>query len=389
MRSLPLSYSVRNLWTRKLTTVLTTSGMALVVFVFAAILMLAQGLQKTLVATGSYDNVVVIRKGAGAEVQSVVTRDQSAIVETGPEIAVGVDGRPQVAKELLVLINIPKRSTGKRSNVAVRGIGPSSLGLRPQVRLTAGRTPRPGSLEIMAGKNIAASFRGGGLGERLRFGMYEWTVVGVFDAGSTAFSSEVWGDAEQLMQAFRRPVYSSMIFRLRDPSEIDAARQRIEGNPRLTLEAQRETAFYLKQSEALARFLRILGYSLTIIFSLGAIIGAMITMYAAVANRTTEIGTLRALGFQRMNILVSFLIEALFLGLVGGCTGIFFASFMQFITIPMMNFQTFSELSFNFALTPRIALSGLLFAVIMGFIGGLLPAVRAGRMKIVDSLRAG
>jgi putative ABC transport system permease protein len=385
---LPLSYSVRNLWTRKLTTVLTASGMALVVFVFAAILMLAQGLQKTLVATGSYDNVVIIRKAAGAEVQSVVTREQAAIVETEPEIAVGSDGRPQIAKELLVLINLPKRGTGKRSNVAVRGTGPNSLGLRPQVRLIAGRPPRPGSLEIMAGKNIAVGFKGGGLGERMRFGMYEWTVVGVFDAGSTAFSSEVWGDAEQLMQAFRRLAYSSIIFKLRDPSKMNTVQERIEGNPRLTLEAQRETAFYLKQSEALARFLRILGVTLTIIFSLGATIGAMITMYAAVATRTTEIGTLRALGFQRTSILVSFLLEALFLGFVGGCAGIFFASFMQLITIPMMNFQTFSELSFSFALTPGIAFSGLLFAVVMGFIGGLLPAFRAARMKIVDSLRA-
>ncbi len=386
--ALPLSYSIRNLWTRKLTTILTASGMALVVFVFAAILMLAQGLQKTLVETGSYDNVVVIRKGAGAEVQSVVTRDQAAIVETEPEIAVGADGQPLCAKELLVLISIPKRSTGKRSNVTVRGIGPASLAMRPQVRLTAGRLPRPGSLEIMVGRNIATGFEGAGLGEKLRFGMYEWTVVGVFDAGSTAFSSEVWGDAEHLMQAFRRPVYSSVIFKLRNPSAIEDVQGRIEGNPRLTLEAQRETTYYLKQSEALARFLRILGISLTIIFSLGAIIGAMITMYAAVAGRTTEIGTLRALGFQKTNILVSFLFEALFLGAIGGCSGIFFASFMQLVTVPMMNFQTFSELQFSFALTPTIALSGLLFALLMGFVGGLLPAVRAARMKIVDALRS-
>jgi putative ABC transport system permease protein len=386
--ALPISYSIRNLWTRKLTTILTAGGMALVVFVFAAILMLVQGLQKTLVETGSYDNVVVIRKGAGAEVQSVVTRDQAAIVETEPEIAVGADGSPLVAKELLVLINIPKRSTGKRANVAVRGIGPASLVLRPQVRLVAGRVPRPGSLEIMVGRNIAAGFEGAELGEDLRVGMYKWTVVGVFDAGSTAFSSEVWGDADQLMQAFRRPAYSSIVFKLHNPAAIQEAQRRIEGNPRLTLEAQRETVYYLKQSEALARFLRILGISLTIIFSLGAIIGAMITMYAAVANRTTEIGTLRALGFQRTSILISFLSEALFLGAIGGFAGIFFASFMQLVTIPMMNFQTFSELQFSFALTPVIALSGISFALVMGFVGGLLPAVRAARMKIVDSLRA-
>jgi len=387
--ALPLSYNIRNLWTRRLTTALTASGMALVVFVFAAILMLAQGLQKTLVATGSYDNVVVIRKGAGAEVQSAVSRSQAAIVETDPEIAIGADGGSLCAKELLVLITLPKRGTNKRSNVTVRGIGPASMALRPQVRLLEGRLPRPGSLEVVAGKSVAEHFTGGGLGEKLRFGLYEWTIVGVFDAGNTAFSSEVWGDVEQLMQAFRRPVYSSVIFKLRDPARLEEVRQRIEGDPRLTLDVERETVYYLKQSEATARFLRVLGISLTIIFSLGATIGAMITMYAAVANRTTEIGTLRALGFQRGSILAAFLFESLFLGLTGGLLGLFFASFMQLITISTLNFQTYSELSFSFALTPGIAVSGILFAVLMGFVGGLLPAMRAARMRIVDSLRAG
>ena len=387
--ALPLSYNIRNLWTRRLTTALTASGMALVVFVFAAILMLAQGLQKTLVATGSYDNVVVIRKGAGAEVQSAVSRDQAAIVETDPEIAIGADGGSLCAKELLVLITLPKRGTDKRSNVTVRGIGPASMALRPQVRLLEGRLPRPGSLEVVAGKSIAERFTGGGLGEKLRFGMYEWTIVGVFDAGNTAFTSEVWGDVEQLMQAFRRPVYSSLIFKLRDPARFEEVRQRIEGDPRLTLDVERETEYYLKQSEATARFLRVLGISLTIIFSLGATIGAMITMYAAVANRTTEIGTLRALGFKRGSILAAFLFESLFLGLAGGLLGLFFASFMQLITISTLNFQTYSELSFSFALTPGIVASGILFSVLMGFVGGLLPAMRAARMRIVDSLRAG
>jgi ABC-type antimicrobial peptide transport system permease subunit len=385
--ALPLSYSIRNLWTRRLTTALTASGMALVVFVFAAILMLAQGLQKTLVATGSFDNVIVTRKGSGAEVQSAVARDQAAIVETDPEIAVGADGKSLFAKELLVLITLPKRGTDKRSNVTVRGIGPASMALRPQVRLLEGRLPRPGSLEVVAGKSIARNFTGGGLGEKLRFGMYEWTIVGVFEAGDTAFSSEIWGDVEQLMQAFRRPVYSSVIFKLRDPARFEEVRQRLEGDPRLTLDVERETAYYLKQSEAMARFLRILGTSLTIIFSIGATIGAMITMYAAVANRTTEIGTMRALGFQRSSILAAFLFEALFLGLTGGLLGLFLASFMQLITISTLNFQTYSELSFSFALTPGIVIDGLFFSVIMGFAGGLLPAMRAARMNIVDSLR--
>lgn len=385
--ALPLAYNIRNLWTRRLTTVLTASGMALVVFVFAAILMLAQGLQKTLVQTGTYDNVVITRKGSGAEVQSVVMRDQASIVEADPEIAIASGGKSLIAKELLVLITLPKRGTDKRSNVTVRGIDTASMGLRPQVRLVEGRLPRPGSLEVIAGRAIARNFEGGGLGEKLRFGMYEWRIVGVMDAGNTGFNSEVWGDVDQLMQAFRRPVYSSLIFRLRDPSRFEEVKSRIEGNPRLTLDAERETAYYLKQSEATARFLRILGKTLTIIFSIGATIGAMITMYAAVANRTTEIGTLRALGFRRSSILVSFLFEALFLGLAGGLIGLFFASFMQLITISTLNFQTYSELSFSFALTPGIVIDGLLFSVIMGFAGGLLPAMRAARMNIVDSLR--
>jgi ABC-type lipoprotein release transport system permease subunit len=387
--ALPLSYNIRNLWTRRLTTALTASGMALVVFVFAAILMLAQGLQKTLVATGSYDNVIVTRKGAGAEVQSIVVRDQASIVETEPEIAVGAGGMRLCAKELLVLVSLPKRGTQKRSNVTVRGTGEASLALRPQVKLVEGRLPRSGSLEVVAGKSIAKNFTGGGLGEKLHFGLYEWTIVGVFDAGNTAFNSEIWGDAEQLMQAFRRPVYSSVIFKLRDPARFEEVKERVEGNPRLTVDAERETLYYLKQSQATAKFLRVLGISLTIIFSLGATIGAMITMYAAVANRTTEIGTLRALGFRRTSILTAFLLEALFLGLSGGLVGLFFASFMQLISISTLNFQTYSELSFSFALTPGIVVSGILFAVTMGFAGGLLPAVRAARMKIVDSLRAG
>ncbi|HMN02678.1 MULTISPECIES: ABC transporter permease [Geobacter] len=384
---IPYSYSLRNLWTRRLTTVLTASGMALVVFVFAATLMLSEGLRKTLVDTGSWDNVVVIRKSAQTEVQSGVDRSQAAIVETQPEVAMA-EGQRLVAKELVVLISLPKRGTGKPSNVVIRGIGAPSLLLRPQVKLREGRMPRPGSAEIIAGASIAKRFQGGGIGETLRFGMRDWTVVGIFDAGNTGFSSEIWGDVDQLMQAFRRPVYSSVIFKLRDAAEFDRVKARLEADPRLTVEAKREIRFYADQSEAMATFLNILGVTLTVIFSLGAVIGAMITMYAAVANRITEIGTLRALGFQRRSILGAFILEALFLGLLGGVVGIFFASFMQLVTISTMNWQTFSELAFSFTLTPRIIGASLVFSLVMGFVGGLLPAFRAARMNIVDALRA-
>lgn len=383
-----LSYSLRNLWTRRLTTILTASGMALVVFVFASVLMLAEGLRKTLVETGSYDNVVIIRKASNSEVMSGVDRVQASIVETQPEVAIGENGQRLLAKEIVVLVSLPKRGSDKPALIQVRGINEFSLPLRPQVRLIDGRMPKRGSYEIAAGLSIAKRYRGGGLGETLRFAMRDWTVVGIFDAGNTGYGSEIWGDADQLMQAFRRPVYSSVLFKLRNSSEFQGFKERIESDPRLTVEAKREPKYYSDQSEMMSTFLSILGLSLTIIFSLGAVVGAMITMYAAVANRTDEIGTLRALGFQRRNILLAFLIESLLLGFIGGCAGLFFASFMQFLTISTMNWQTLSELAFSFSLTFEIVYKSLAFALVMGFIGGALPAFRAARMNIVEALRA-
>jgi putative ABC transport system permease protein len=384
---IPYSYSLRNLWTRRLTTLLTASGMGLVVFVFAATLMLAEGLQQTLVATGSPDNVIVIRKASKSEVQSGVERVQASLIETQPEVAIGSDGNALLAKELVVLINLKKRTSDKPANVVIRGVSAASLQLRPAVRLKEGRLPRPGSAEVITGQSVARRFQGCGLGETLRFGMRDWRVVGVFDAGSTGFASEIWGDSDQMMQAFRRPVYSSVLFRMKDPGKFDAFKARIEGDPRLTLDAMRETRYYLDQSEAMARFLRILGTVLTMVFSIGAVIGATITMYAAVANRVGEIGTLRALGFQRGSILSAFILEALFLGLCGGILGVGAASFLQLITISTMNWASFSELAFSFSLTVGILCKSLLFSVVMGLIGGMLPAVRAARMNIVTALR--
>jgi ABC-type lipoprotein release transport system permease subunit len=389
--AIPLSYSMRNLWKRRLTTILTVSGMALVVFVFAAVLMMAAGLQKTLVETGSDDNVVVFRKGSTSEVMSGIERGQASIVEMLPQVAIGGEGQRLLAKEVVVLIALPKRGTGKtssHSNVVVRGVQEASIPLRPQVKLVAGRMFRRGSSEIIVGNSIAKGFKGVGLQGTLNWGMRRWTVVGIFDAGNTGFSSEIWGDVEQVMQAFRRPVYSSLIFRLNNPAAFPAAKTAIETDPRLTLEAKREKRYYLDQSEMMAKFLRILGLSLTVIFSIGAIIGAMITMYSAVANRIGEIGTMRALGFRRRSILAAFLAESLLLGVIGGSAGLFFASFMQFITVSTVNFQTFSELAFKFTLTWRIVLQAMAFSLVMGFIGGMLPALRASRMKIVDALRA-
>lgn len=388
MLTLPLAYSLRNLWARRLTTALTAGGMALVVFVFAAVLMLDEGLRTTLVATGNDDNVVVIRRSSETEVQSGVERVQAAIVESLPEVALGDGGAILASKESVVLISLYKRGTTKPANVIIRGAGPQGLQLRPQVRLVAGRMFRPGSNEIIAGRAIAERFERAGLGERLRFGGQEWLVVGVFDAGRTGFDSEIWGDADTLMQSFRRTAYSSMVFKLADPTRFAAVKTAIEADPRLTLEAKRETRFYADQSETLSKFISILGVTLSLIFSVGAVIGAMITMYAAVASRVGEIGTLRALGFRRSSILFAFLGESLLLALVGGVAGLVLASFMQLVTISTMNWQSFAELAFSFTLTPAIVAKSLGFALFMGFVGGFLPAFRAARLNIVDALRA-
>ncbi len=388
MTGMPLSYIFRNLWVRKLTTALTAGGMALVVFVFAAVLMLAAGLEKTLVETGSYDNVVVIRQAAQTEIQSGIAREQAALVASRPEIASAGDGSLEVSKEVLVLVVMPKRISNKPSNVTIRGLSARGIALRPQVRITAGRVFRPGSAEVVAGARVAKGFQGAGLGETLSLGGKTWTVVGTFDAGGSGFASELWGDADQMMQAFRRSVYSSVIFRLGASSDFEKVRHALEDDQRLTVEAQRETLFYAKQSEMMSSFLSVLGTILSVIFSIGAIIGAMITMYAAVANRTNEIGTLRALGFRRRSILTAFLIESLLLSLVGGLVGLGLASFLQLYTVSTMNWQTFSELAFTFSMNTEVAVKALLFALFMGLAGGFLPAIRAARLDIVDALRS-
>jgi len=387
--AVPLAYSWRNLRTRRLTTALTAGGMALVVFVFTATLMLAEGLRQTLVATGSPGNAIVLRKGSETEVQSGIERQAAAAMTTRPEIALGRDGRTLAAKESVVLIGLTKRSTGKVSNVVIRGTQSASLPLRPQIRIIAGRLPRPGTSEIMVGKAVAKGFEGAGLGQSLRFGKRHWPVVGIFDAGMTGFSSEIWGDADQLMPAFGRNAYSIVLAGLREPGLFDAYKEAIEADPRLQAEVWRETRYYEKQSDMMRKFLTVLGVALTAIFSLGAMIGATITMYSAVANRVPEIGTLRALGFSRSSILAAFLLESIFLGLLGGIAGVGLAAGLSFVTFSTTNFQTFSELSFKFALTPWITGMALAFSMIMGIVGGFFPALRASRLNIVTALREG
>ena len=383
-------YSYRNLWVRRLTTLLTVGGMGLVVFVFAAVLMLALGFEKTLVTTGDRDNVVFIRRSSETEVQSILEREEAAILETQPEIAITDDGRRLAAREVIVLISLNRRSDNSPANITVRGVDArNSFALRPQLRISAGRSFAPGTTELVIGKSIARRFATGGLGEAISFGTRSWTIVGIMESGGNGFESEVWGDANLIMSSFRRPVYSSLIGRLADSSSFPALRARVMKDPRLTVEAWRESEYYAAQSRLMARFIRILGLTLTLIFGLGAVIGSMVTMYAAVSNRVAEIGTLRALGFKRRTILSTFLLESLFLGFMGGLFGLFAASFMDQLTISTMNWQTFSDLSFRFTLTRSIIGDALAFALVMGLAGGILPAFRAARMNIVAALRAG
>jgi putative ABC transport system permease protein len=386
--ALPVSYVVRNLAARKVTTALTAGGLALVVYVFATVLMLDEGLRKTLVDTGSWDTVLVIRRAAETEVQSGVDREQAAVVESQPEVGLGERGTRLVSKETVVLISLNKRGSDKPSNVVIRGVGDAAFSLRPQVKIVEGRTFRPGSSEIVAGRSIAQRFAGAGIGEQLHFGQRDWTVVGLFDAGGSGFDSEIWGDGDQLMQAFRRNAYSSVIFRLAEPEGFDAVKARLEADPRLTVQAEREQVYYAQQSEQLSRFIRYLGITLSVIFSSGAVIGAMITMYASVATRTGEIGMLRALGFRRGSILWAFLLESLLLGAIGGMAGLALAVPMRWLSFSTTNFQTFSELAFSFTLTGKIVAYSMVFALGMGLLGGFLPAARAARLKIVDALRA-
>jgi ABC-type lipoprotein release transport system permease subunit len=387
--TVPLRYIFRSLASRRLTTGTTILGIALVVFVFTAVLMMAHGIQQTLRATGSDENVLILRKAANSETLSVLDRETASLVTGLPQIARSAAGAPLTSREAVVIINMEKLSGGM-SNVTVRGVEMPAFEVRPQVRLIEGRTFRWGSREIITGRSIAQRFAGAQIGERIKFGGDLWSVVGVFDAQASGFDSEIWGDSDQVMDAFKRSSYSTMTVRLKDPDAFGEFVGIFQADNRLLhFDPKRERKFFEEQSEMMAAFIRILGLFITVIFSTGATVGAMITMYGAVANRTIEIGTLRALGFQRRSILTAFLGEALLISLIGAALGLAFASLLRFISISTLNFGSFSEIAFSFALSPSIAASSIGFALTMGFFGGFLPALRAARLDTVTALRAG
>ena len=384
----PLKYILRSSSSRRLTTVITILGIALVVFVFTAVLMMANGVEKTLRSTGSDDNLIVVRKAAMSEIMSILDRDAANIISNMPLVASFADGRPMSSKEAVVIINLNKIAAPGISNVIVRGVEPAAFPLRPQVKIVHGRMFRWGAREVIVGAGITHRFAGAQIGEKMKFGGDLWTVVGIFEADGSGFESEAWGDSNQIMDAFRRSSYSTVTMRLKQPEDLSEIAAVFESDNRLQyFAAKREKKFFEEQSEMMAKFIRILGVFVTIIFSTGATIGAMITMYGAVANRTVEIGTLRALGFFRRSILLAFLGESFVLSLAGGIAGLGLASLLQFFSISTLNFGSFSELAFSFALSPSIIATSLGFSLLMGLIGGFLPALRASRLDIIQALR--
>ncbi len=387
--AIPFKYSIKNFKSRKLTTIITILGIALVVFVFAAVLMMAYGIQKTLISTGLEDNVLIARKSANGEISSIITVDIQDVIRTLPFIAKNNDGSQIISNEPVVVINLEKNDGGM-SNITVRGVSPQINKLRPHVKLKNGRWFNYGTRELIVGSSINERFAGAKIGDKIKFAGDFWVIVGAFEADGSGFESEFWGDALQLSDAFNRGGSASTVTLKLDKAEnFDSFKKAFEDDRRLQqYEPKIERTFFEEQSELLAGFIRVIGIFITVIFSMGATIGATITMYAAVANRTVEIGTLRALGFRRTSILIVFLFESLTISLIGGIIGLGLASFLQFYSISTLNFASFSELQFSFAITPSIAISSLIFAAAMGIIGGFFPSVRAARLKIISALRA-
>ena len=381
------NYNLRSMTVRRATAAMTAGGIAMVVAVFVMTLSLAQGFRATLVASGSPQNAIVLRKGATAESTSAVLRSDVPIVESLPQVARGSDGRPLASPELLVAIALPRQSDNKPANVPVRGVGPLAFAVRDTLKIAEGRRFAAGTREINVGRLAVGRFKGLSIGSDVKFSGLTWKVVGVFTADDASFESEVWGDVDLMRPAFQRNGYQSMIVKLVDPSMFDSFQAAVESDPRLFLKPQREQAYYAEQARPLTTVMRIFGGFVTLILSIGAMFGAMNTMYAAVAYRTREIGTLRALGFSRLRIVSAFMVESIALALVGGVIGCLLALPVHGLSTGTTNFSSFSEVAFKFRITPALLAGGLIFAAVMGALGGFLPAVRAARIPVARALR--
>ena len=385
--NIPFYYILKNFVARKLTAGITIGGIALVVFVFAAVLMMADGIRKTLATTGSEDNVVITRKSSTGEITSIIDRTTADLISTLQFVQKDEKGNALMTYDGVTVINAPKKDGGI-SNLAVRGVSETAMSIRNKITIVKGRMFTFGSRELIVGTALVKTFDKIDIGDKIKFGGDDWTIVGEMEAEKSGFESELWCDVRQLQLAMNRDAFSTLTFRKTSDADIEMMKIMFAGDKRLNqYEPENERRYFEKQSEAMRMFIQILGITITVIFSLGAMIGAMITMYAAVANRTTEIGTLRALGFGRSSILTAFLIESIITALLGGIIGIGLASILQFFAISTLNFGSFTELSFSFSMTSSVFSGSMIFSLLMGIIGGFLPALKASRMSILSALR--
>ena len=385
--AIPIKYNLRNLRVRWRSTLATTLGVALVVAVFVMVMSLARGLKATYIHTGDERNILALRQGSTAESSSQIGLDEVRRIRYLDGIARGAEGQPLASAEIVVLINMDRIDGTGSANVLVRGLGPEGLELRPQIRLVEGRMLQKGLRECVVSRKIADRFANCHVGQSFRSGKTEWRVVGMFDANKTAYESEIWVDADEARDVFRRSFYGSVLIR---PVDADAAarlRARMESDKLLQVRVLPETEYYREQTKT-AGPIQFMGGFLALVMSVGAAFSAMNTMYAAVGARTREIGTLRVLGFKRRDIYISFLLESIVLALLGGALGCLLSLPLNGVATGTFSWTTFAEVAFEFRITGELLAKGLLFALVMGVLGGLLPARFAARKPVLDALRA-
>lgn len=384
---IPIIYNIRSLRQRPISTLTTALGMAVVVAVFVAMNAMANGFRSALVSTGSAENVLLLRKGAGAEMNSGLGRQVASIVSGLPFVAQNAAGQPMVSPETFVVVPMERAGGGGMANVVVRGVSERALEVRKNIEVVEGRPFRSGAREVIVGTSYAKRFPNSEVGQIVRFAEQDWTIVGHFSAGGSSFESEIWGENEQFMPVFRGQVFQSITFRMKDPAAFDGIKETLESDARLVVDAERELAFYEKQSSGVATMLSFIAVFIASIMAVGAVFGAVNTMYAAVASRAPEIGVLLTLGFQPRSVMSSFLLESVFIAVVGGAIGCLLALPINGLVTSTTNWASFSEIAFAFRVTPGLLLNGMIFALAMGFFGGLLPARRAAKQQVVDALR--
>jgi len=387
--AIPIIYNIRSIIIRWTSNAVAVLGIAGVVAVFVATLSMARGFEAALVSSGSPQNAMVRRGGSSSEMESVITLSQIKVISDAPGIAKGKDGSPLVSPEVIAITSLPQRTTNVEALVQVRGISSHTFEIRDTVKIVRGRSLTPGLQELIVGKNIPKIYRGFELGSQPSFGGRDWTVVGIMDAGGSAFDSEIWCDGMVLNQTYKRPssLCQSVTARLTSPFAMAEFKNALTDDPRLTVQAEREIEYYARQSQMITTFIRVLGFLVALVMGIGAVFGALNTMYSAISARVREIATMRALGFSEANIIVSFICESLFIALIGGIIGCIMVYPINGYTTSTMNWQTFSNVAFAFRITPDLLAEGILFALFMGFIGGLSPSVRAARLPVAIALR--